>query len=303
MVYIPKGFNAPPVPELDDAEKNLDLNNLAGKSLPGRCTIASVTVHGASYSALSHRVEAMLADGTKKTLDSEWTAGKDMAKGEYEGLKALHAVIPANTPEPIAYGTYARDPSRHFLLCSFHEMKDVMPSTEKIISVVAELHEKSISHRGKFGFHYTTHAGNHPLQTTWCDSWENFFSRQFREEVKWEKSFQGQNGEMDELVAVIYEKVIPRLLRPLQTGGRSTKPSLCNGDLWHGNVGVDVATDDPILCDPCAIYAHNECECSTTCWRGDQIATAYHKLIKPSEPVEDYDDRNALYALYVSRRV
>ena len=140
------------------------------------------------------------------------------------------------------------------------------------------------------------------------------------EEIESEKGVQGQNDEMNELVAALFDKVIPRLLRPLETGGRSIKPSLCHGDLWHGNVGVDVAADEPILYDPCAIYAHNECECSVyssrgsltvsddmSSWRSDRYRfnrehrDAYHKIIPPSEPVEDYDDRNALYALYVSR--
>lgn len=105
---------------------------------------------------------------------------------------------------------------------------------------------------------------------------------------------------MDELLAVLLDKVIPRLLRPLQTGGRPIKPSLCHGDLWHGNVGVDVATDEPNLYDPCARYAHNECECSIyssrgsltvsddmSSWRSDryrfnrELRDAYHKLIPP----------------------
>ena len=107
-----------------------------------------------------------------------------MAKGEFEGLKALHAIIPSNTPQPIAHGTYAKDPNRHFFLCDFHEMKDDMSSTERSVAAAAELHEKSDSLTGKFEFHCTTHAGNHPMQTSWCESWEEFFSRQLREEVE-----------------------------------------------------------------------------------------------------------------------
>lgn len=183
-----------------------------------------------------------------------------MAKGEYEGDKAMHAVIPNNVPKPLAHGTYTKDPNRHFYLCEFHEMDDEMPSAQQFVAVVAELHKKSVSPTGKFGFSCTTHAGNYPLQNEWCDVWEEFFTRQLREEVEWERSVQGQDSEMDELLEAMFSKVIPRLLRPLQTGGRSIKPSLCHGDLWHGNVGVDMGTDEPILYDPCATYAHNECQ-------------------------------------------
>jgi len=58
-------------------------------------------------------------------------------------------------------------------------------------------------------------------------------------------------------------KVIPRLLRPMETGGRSIKPALVHGDLWCGNAAVDTQTDRPLIYDPASFYAHNECKSST----------------------------------------
>ena len=162
-------------------------------------------------------------------------------------------------PLPITWGTYTTNPDRHFVLNDFHEMEDEMPSAQQFVAVIAELHNKSVSPTGKFGFHCKTHFGNHALTNDWCDNWEEFFIRTFREEVEWERGVQGQDAEMDRLLELTFEKVIPRLLRPLQSGGRSIKPALCHGDLWHGNIGVDMVTDEPILYDPCATYAHNEC--------------------------------------------
>ena len=43
----------------------------------------------------------------------------------------------------------------------------------------------------------------------------------------------------------VTSKVIPRLLRPLETGGRQIKPSLVHGDLYSGNVSVDAVTGGP----------------------------------------------------------
>jgi protein-ribulosamine 3-kinase len=185
--------------------------------------------------------------------------GREMAKGEHEGTKAIHAVIPKNMPRALAHGTYVKDNNRHFVLNEFHEMDDEMPAPLQFVSVIAELHQKSVSPTGKFGFHCTTHAGTTPVLNDWCESWEEFFARSLRETMKWETSVQGQDDEMDRLEQDTLEKVVPRLLRPLQTGGRSIKPSLCHGDLWHGNVGVDRVTNEPILYDPCALYGHNEC--------------------------------------------
>jgi protein-ribulosamine 3-kinase len=66
--------------------------------------------------------------------------------------------------------------------------------------------------------------------------------------------------EMEELRASMIEKVIPRLLRPLEMNGRSVKPALIHGDLWCGNTAVDVQTDRPLIFDPASFYAHNECK-------------------------------------------
>ena len=55
------------------------------------------------------------------------------------------------------------------------------------------------------------------------------------------------------------EKVIPRLLRPMETNGRSIKPALVHGDLWCGNAAIDVQADAPLIYDPSSFYAHNEC--------------------------------------------
>ena len=140
-------------------------------------------------------------------------------------------------------------------------MTDWPPPIEKLVSAVAKLHQEGSSPNGMFGFKVPTYCGTHEFNTQWSDSWEEVFARQFREEWEWENSMRGSSEELDELIGPMFEKVIPRLLRPLQLGGRSIKPTLCHGDLWHGNVGVDVDTDDLILYDPCAVYAHNECEC------------------------------------------
>lgn len=59
---------------------------------------------------------------------------------------------------------------------------------------------------------------------------------------------------------IMLEKVVPRLLRPLEEDGRTVVPRLCHGDLWDGNVSVDVNTGRPIIFDAIPLYAHNECE-------------------------------------------
>ena len=116
-----------------------------------------------------------------------------------------------------------------------------------------------------------------------------------------EKETQGPCPEFEELQKPFYERVIPRLLRPLETGGRTIEPALVHGDMWFGNVSTDMKTDEPLAFDACAFYAHNEYELGT--WRperyrsGKPYIAAYHRYFPVSAPVEDHDDRNALYSI------
>ena len=139
-------------------------------------------------------------------------------------------------------------------------MRERVPEAKQLVSTLKRLHLDSVSPTGKCGFHVMTYKGYFPLQTQWCESWEKFFGRQFRTGLIWETSVRGQRDKLDALVEELYQKVIPRLLRPLQTDGRSIKPTLCHGDLWHGNVEIDNNTHHLILFDSCTVYAHNECE-------------------------------------------
>jgi protein-ribulosamine 3-kinase len=71
---------------------------------------------------------------------------------------------------------------------------------------------------------------------------------------------QGSDPEIKDLLEKIIAKVIPPLLRPLETGGRRIVPRLIHGDLYSGNVSVNVGTGAPILYDATCLYAHNECK-------------------------------------------
>lgn len=69
----------------------------------------------------------------------------------------------------------------------------------------------------------------------------------------------GPCQEFQNLISSLLQKVIPRLLRPLETGENSITPALVHGDLWLGNAALaeDFA---PIVYDSSSFYAHNECK-------------------------------------------
>jgi protein-ribulosamine 3-kinase len=126
----------------------------------------------------------------------------------------------------------------------------------------------------------------------------------------------GPSEDLQELLPSFYEKVIPRLLRPLQTSGKKLKPVLVHGDIWYGNIATNAKTDAPIMFDSSVSWAHNECKLVKAAllqltplvdelnyfniprYRlGRQWMREYHKHFPISPPKEDYEDRNRLYAM------
>lgn len=175
-------------------------------------------------------------------------------------MTAIHNAMPDIAPKPVGHGTYEEDSDTHFFLCHFHTMMDGIPDVEDFPAVLAQLHKSGISPNGKFGFPVTTYQGRLPQNTTECGTWEECFSNGIEQFFEAEEEAQGFDEEMARLRKGIMEKVIPRLLRPLETGGNKIQPRLVHGDLWDGNTSVDAETGKPLIFDACSSYAHHECK-------------------------------------------
>lgn len=183
-----------------------------------------------------------------------------MMRAEFTSVSAIHDVLPDFAPKAISWGTYASNPECHFYLASFHEMAEELPDVNAFAWKVAELHQKSVSPKGKFGFPVTTFSGNAPQDNSWTDTWEAFFTQAVTHMLKLEEESQGPSEEMAHLGNLLVTTVIPRLLRPMEVDGRSVKPCLIHGDLWYGNACTDLKTNSPIIFDACSFYGHNECK-------------------------------------------
>lgn len=184
--------------------------------------------------------------------------GKAMVWGEFISMKTLHATLPYLTPTPYAWGTYAADPNVHFFLCGFVEMDDDLPDVNALAAALAELHTKGLSPNGKYGFPVPTLQGTIPQYTEWTESWEDFFTKSIKLVMENEERSQGSDPEVQELCRETLSKVVPRLLRPLETGGRHIQPRLVHGDIWDGNVSTNSETNKPVIFDATCIYGHNE---------------------------------------------
>ena len=181
-----------------------------------------------------------------------------MVSGEFVSMSLLHKTSPGLTPIPYAWGTYASDCNIHFFLCGFVDMTDDLPDVDKLSLSLAELHKNGVNPEGKYGFSVPTLQGTIAQYTGWEESWEEFFTKSIKQNMTNEEKSQGSDPEMKELCRIILEKVVPRLLRPLETCGRSIEPRLVHGDIWDGNVSTNIEADKPVIFDATSIYGHNE---------------------------------------------
>lgn len=230
--------------------------------------------------------------------------GKMMSEGERLSMEQLYNANPDIVPKPIASGTFeSNDPKYHFFMCEFIDLYDELPDMVDFCTSVAKLHTKSMEQAPSesFGYEVTTCNGTVPQYTKWNVSWEAFFIETLKDAIDQERKVHGESEELDELLPDLYDKVCPRLLRPLETEGGKLRPCLVHGDLWDGNVGVRADNGLPCIFDASAIWAHNEYEFHI--WRGSRYKIGrayleeYFNHFPISQPQDDWDDRNLLYSL------
>ena len=185
--------------------------------------------------------------------------GQHMCQGEFESLKAMHSVIPTFIPVVYKWGKLIKGPG-YFLLAEFREVGQQPPEPKRFTLRVAELHRNSESPTGKFGFHVPTFHGNLPTYTDWEESWTVMYSKILARAMDLDLIKHGPWPEFTALRQLLFDKVIPRLLDPLQSDGRSIKPCLVHGDLWDENCAIDVNNGEPFAFDAGSFYAHNEYE-------------------------------------------
>ena len=238
-------------------------SSLIFTELPPGSKVTSIVPFGASLWTCSAEIPTMQADGSEmsffiKVVQTE--TGKAMVRGESVSMDLLYKTLPYLFPKSYGWGTYASNPDIHFFLEGFVDMDEDLPDVQELARGLAELHLKAENPEGKYGFHVPTLQGIYPQYTEWTNTWEEFFSNSIRLVFDNELRSQGPDEEIEKLCGLTLSKVIPRLLRPLETGGRMIKPRLVHGNIWDGNVSTNIETNTPVIYDATSIYAHNECK-------------------------------------------
>lgn len=232
-------------------------------AIPNVCEIHEINLHGQSPWAKAYRITAKHYDETAGEYFMKVSGGHhgdDALRGEFEATRQMFAIAPDFCPNPITRGTFKSDPGSHFYICKFYEMSEGVPEPRRFCEKVARLHSAHTSPGGKFGFHVTTYNGNLAQDNTWSSSWEECFTNGMKYVFKVYRERAGPQPALEAMLPDFYSKVIPRLLRPLESGGRKLKPCFVHGDLWCGNAAIiDDDTGDGIAFDPASFWAHNEC--------------------------------------------
>jgi fructosamine-3-kinase len=223
-----------------------------------------------------------------------------MMKGEFNSLRTIDNIIPGFVPKVYGYGKFHQS-DNYFLIMDFVNMKRAMPNPAQFCQLVSDMHKKSESPTGKFGFPVPTCHGKHIQPNDWEDSWCKYFTRLLTIFFDIDIDVNGPWKEYEEAFETLKSDVIHQILEPLQAEGRVLKPCLVHGDLWDENVDINVDTGEPVVFDASVMYAHNEYELGM--WRQDHMKIGppnfkhYLRRFPPSEPAHQWDDRNRLYGL------
>ena len=159
-----------------------------------------------------------------------------MMLGEFTSVTTIHALMPDLVPTPHGWGKYKiGSPDTYFFLSDFVDMDTSAPEPTQFTARLAEMHRKSNSPCGMFGFPVTTCDGKLPHTVAWEASWATFFAKLLQGVLKIDTESNGVWPELEAAAQQVISGVIPRMLGILQSEGRELKPSLIHGDCWEGS--------------------------------------------------------------------
>ncbi|ELT87345.1 hypothetical protein CAPTEDRAFT_96293 [Capitella teleta] len=208
----------------------------------------------------------------------------DMFESERAGLDAIHNASLLRVPRP---GKVVRHPSggAMFVMEYLDALQPMTSSWSELGSGVAKLHsnnrDKLAKNEGvaKFGHHRKTFYGpDFYTDPCWEDTWAEYFARHLMrpqfEQIQATSTASCFRDLWSELQLILD---IPFRTSP-------PPPSLIHGDFCTINIGQ--LGDDPVVFDPCCMFAPNDFELTIPTRQGNfsqEFYSAYHDVIPRHE--------------------
>lgn len=282
---------------------------------------ASIETHGGSGFSSTYKLTGKKG-GKSVQCFVKTGSGADAAtmfRGEFASLNAIADAVADFCPRAHAHGEMQDRAGTHFLATDFLELGGSgSESGRSFAAKLSDLHTrdyKPACEDKPFGFPVTTCCGSTEQDNTWKASWAEFYAdNRLRHILAACLRNNGSDSKLADSVERLASTVVPRLLgddrlkRSSERGGGSVRPVVIHGDLWSGNhgrgrivgSGGDSTGVEEVVYDPSSVYGHSEYELgimrmfggySSTFWR------EYAALVPKDEPVDEWDDRLALYEL------
>lgn len=137
-------------------------------------------------------------------------------------MKLIHKLKPRLIPEPFSFGQYKpKDltPASFFLSKCIDVNVNAPPFPDQLAAQMADLHNKSVSPTGKFGFHVVTCDGMISHTVDGGESWAVFCGKLLRGVCKLDIGANGDWLKMARATEQVNSRVIPRLLGSLKHQG------------------------------------------------------------------------------------
>ncbi|QIW98348.1 hypothetical protein AMS68_003866 [Peltaster fructicola] len=285
-------------------------------SLDAATATSSSAGGGGCSTATTSKIIAKLPDGSTTAYFVKTGSGDEavtMFRGEHESLNALAAAVPGLAPKSFGHGKLAQQSDKSFLVTEFLDMSGGRAGSKTTLAAkLAQLHTTPAPvpkgyDQPQFGFPVKTCCGNTSQKNSYHPSWAKFYADcRLRFIVDRSSSSNGRDDQLVMIVNRVCNEVVPRLIGDDHiNNGKGIQPVVVHGDLWSGNAGFGklpgMSQAEDVIYDSSACYAHSEYELGIMKMFGGfggSFIEEYHKLKPKDEPVEEYDDRVALYELY-----
>eukprot|EP01057_Protomagalhaensia_wolfi_P001991 Protomagalhaensia_wolfi_Nauph_80__1990@NODE_2259_length_1147_cov_3_294224_g1764_i0_p1_GENE_NODE_2259_length_1147_cov_3_294224_g1764_i0NODE_2259_length_1147_cov_3_294224_g1764_i0_p1_ORF_typecomplete_len321_score63_15Fructosamin_kin/PF03881_14/6_7e79APH/PF01636_23/2_6e05_NODE_2259_length_1147_cov_3_294224_g1764_i04966 len=235
-----------------------------------------------------------------------------MFEGESHSLNQINQLVPTLCPRALAWGPLSE--SRGFFLATqflhFSKKSDRAYDIDlaKKLGLLHKTPAPTPNGFPQFGFPVPTFCGDTRQPNEFQTDWAEFFGRQrLLAVLEIGQKQQTPDHELTTLVNQAISRLVPRLLGTGHLGGsKGIIPVVIHGDLWAGNWGVGKFKEssnalEAVVFDPGSCFAHSEYELGIMQMFGGfyrDFWNQYHQEVPMSDPIEEYNDRVALYECY-----